>query len=344
MLRAEVMCQMSTDIPPDLPPDDPPKVPIDLPYPLLSLTNDVVLKIFFAARERRHLLMDFANTLLQLDGLIVSLEVINSAVTPEMIQQKGVILDIAALTAAKEHLQIEMQVRSHPYFLERAFFYASKLHSRQLVRGQRYDELRPSYCINILNFNQFDGKDPDRYRRVLTVLDRDTAEDFGTFLELHFYELLKFSKFMKKNPQGSGSPHLDNWLQLLKNPADKRMERAMRTDPVIKDAMQHLIEISGDMQVQELARMREVAEHEWASMIGTAEDKGRAEGEAKGRAEGRAEGRSEGRSEGEVLAKERILMSLLSAEATASLPNRALADLVGLPVERVAAMRKNLQR
>ena len=311
---------MSPEIPPDLPPD----FLRDLPYPLLSLTNDVVFKIFFAARERRHLLMDFANTLSQWDVPVVSLEVINPAVTPEMIQQKGVILDIAALTAAKDHIQIEMQARSHPYFLERAFFYASRLHSRQLVRGQRYHELRPSYAINILNFNQFDGKDPDRYRRVLTVLDRETAEDYGTLLEMHFYELTKFGKFMRKNPQGSGSPHLDNWLQFLKNPADQRMEKAMRTDPVIKEAMQHLIEISGDMQVQELARMREKAEHEWASMIGTAEDKGRAEGEA--------------------IAKERILMSLLSQEATASLPNGALADLVGLTVEHVASMRQSLKR
>ena len=316
MLRAEVICQMSPEISPDLPPD--------LPYPLLSLTNDVVFKIFFAARERRHLLMDFANTLSQFDIPVVSLEVINPTVTPEMIQQKGIVLDIAALTAAKEHIQIEMQARSHPYFLERAFFYASKLHSRQLVRGQRYHELRPSYSINILNFNQFDGKDPDRYRRVLTVLDRETAEDYGTFLEMHFYELTKFGKFIKKNPQGSGSPHLDNWLQFLKNPADKPMEKAMRTDPVIKEAMQHLIEISGDMQVQDLARMREVAEHEWASMIGDAEDKGRAEGEA--------------------ITKERFLMSLLATETTASLPDGTLAVLVGLPVDHVASKRKSLKR
>ena len=102
----------------------------------------------------------------------------------------------------------------------------------------------------------------------------------------------------------------------------------MRTDPVIKEAMQHLIEISGDMQVQELARMREVAEHEWASMIGDAEDKGRAEG----------------RAEGEVGAKERILASLLNSPSTAALPDDAIADLVGLTVEHVATMRKSLKR
>ena len=168
------------------------------------------------------------------------------------------------------------------------------------------------------------------------MLDRETAEDYGTFLEMHFYELTKFGKFIKKNPQGSGSTHLDNWLQFLKNPADKKMERAMRTDPVIKEAMQHLIEISGDMQVQELARMREVAEHEWASMIGDAEDKGRAEGEAKGRAEGEAKG--------EVRAAERFLASLLSTPSTAALPDGAIADLVGLTVEHVASMRKRLKR
>jgi flagellar biosynthesis/type III secretory pathway protein FliH len=136
--------------------------------------------------------------------------------------------------------------------------------------------------------------------------------------------------------------------------------------------MDRLKEISSDEQARQLARMREVGERDYRSGMksarkegleeglekgraegraegkaeGRAEGKaeGRAEGRAEGKAEGRAEGKAEGRAEGEAQAKRLFLKSLLKVPATGSLSDETLAQLVGLPIEQVAEMRRTLAK
>ena len=88
--------------------------------------------------------------------------------------------------------------------------------------------------------------------------------------------------------------------------------------------MDRLKEISSDEQARQLARMREVGERDQRSMLKSA--------------------RQEGLEEGLAEAKKQILKSLLDAPATVSLPDETLAQLVGLPVEQVAAMRRTLAK
>ena len=146
----------------------------------------------------------------------------------------------------------------------------------------------------------------------------------------------------------------------------------MRTDPIIKDAMKHLIDLSEDSEARELARIREKAEHDWASGMATARKaglkkglarglkKGRAEGKAEGRAEGefaglkkgRAEGevegfkkgRVEGKAEGEAGAKLRVLQSMLLSLQTSSLTDQEIARIVDLSIEEVSTMRARLSK
>ena len=150
----------------------------------------------------------------------------------------------------------------------------------------------------------------------------------------------------------------------------------MRTDPIIKDAMKHLIDLSEDSEARELVRIREKAEHDWASGMATARKaglkkglarglkkgraegeveglkKGRAEGKAEGRAEGKAEGRAEGefeglkkgRSEGEAGAKRQVLQAMLLSPQTSSLPDQEIARIVDLSVEEVSTMRARFSK
>ena len=106
-------------------------------------------------------------------------------------------------------------------------------------------------------------------------------------------------------------------------------------DPIIKDAMTHLNDISSDARARERARVREKSEHDWASMMADARRAGLAEGEAKGRVEGKAEGEAKGKVE--------VLKSLLQNPVTAALPNSELAALVSLPLELIAEVRASLR-
>ena len=130
----------------------------------------------------------------------------------------------------------------------------------------------------------------------------------------------------------------------------------MRTDPLIKDAMKHLIDLSEDSEAREIARIREKAEHDWASGMATARKaglkkglarglkQGRAEGKAEGRAEGEFEGLKKGRSEGEAGVKRQVLQVMLLSPQTSSLPDQEIARIVDLSVVEVATMRAHLAK
>ncbi len=106
-------------------------------------------------------------------------------------------------------------------------------------------------------------------------------------------------------------------------------------DPIIKDAMTHLNDISSDARARERARAREKSEHDWASMMADARRAGLAEGEANGKAEGKAKGKAE--------AKVEVLKSLLMNPVTAGLLDAELAALVSLPLELIAEVRASLR-
>lgn len=97
----------------------------------------------------------------------------------------------------------------------------------------------------------------------------------------------------------------------------------MKTDPVIKDAMKHLTEISADREALELARIRERAEMDLATSMARVLKKGI----KKGRAEVKLE----------------VLKALLLGPETSSLPDAEIARTVGVTQDQVAAMRKSLQ-
>ena len=98
--------------------------------------------------------------------------------------------------------------------------------------------------------------------------------------------------------------------------------------PELKDAKNALEELSAQDEAREIARVREKSRIHFDSLMAEAT----AKGEAKGKAEGKAEGSDEkARS---------VLMALLSAPETKSLPDARLAELTGLSVAVVATVRQ----
>jgi predicted transposase/invertase (TIGR01784 family) len=277
------------------------------------------------------LLRDLTNTMLRPKEPFEDLQVFNPGIDLETITHKAVVLDVLATTRTGEQVQIEMQASSQGFFRERALYYAARLYGSQLARGEDYEELRATYALNFLNFDLFPCQNPDQFVQTFRMREDRTGEPLSGHLEVHFVELLKFSRLLMKSPRGSGDEHLDHWLQFLLNPSDKRLEGIGRSDPIIGEAMDQLKEISSDEQARQLARMREVGERDYRSGMKSARREGLEEGLAKGRAEGLEEGRAEGleggRAEGEAQAKIGLLKSLLALPVTAALPNEALAEL-----------------
>ena len=104
------------------------------------------------------------------------------------------------------------------------------------------------------------------------------------------------------------------------------------SDPIINRAMKRLKDISSDDYARERARVRERAEHDWASMLSDA----RREGLAAGKADGKAEGQSEARLE--------FLRTLLTSPITEGLSDETLAEMVHLPRHLVEEIRAQIKR
>jgi len=289
---------------------------------------DVVFKMLLTRNGGGHLPLDLANTILRPSRPFEELRFLNPGIDLETIHHKAVVVDVLATTGTGEQVQIEMQAGRQNFFGDRALYYAARLHGSQLARGEDYEALRATYSINFLNFDLFECPNADQFVQTFRLREDRSGLVLSDQMELHFVELLKFQRLLMKNPRGSGNTHLDHWLQFLLNPSDRSLDRIGISDPIIGEAMDRLKEISSDEQARQLARMREVGERDYRSGMKSA----------------RKEGLEEGLEKGEAQAKKQILKSLLEAPATAALPDETLAQLVGLPVEQVAEMRRTLHK
>ena len=124
------------------------------------------------------------------------------------------------------------------------------------------------------------------------------------------------------------------------------------SDPIINRAMKRLKDISNDDYARERARVRERAEHDWASMLSDARREGLAEGKAEGLSlgkaeglsQGKAEGLADGKAEGQSEARLEVLRTLLTSPITAGLSDETLAEMVHLPRHLVEEMREHITR
>ena len=114
------------------------------------------------------------------------------------------------------------------------------------------------------------------------------------------------------------------------------------TNPDLKAAMESLEAISADKEAREIARLRDKAQHHWASEIRGARQEGKAVGEAKGKAEGEAKGKAEGEAKGKADTTLTNLRAMLISPATRNLANEVIAGVLGVEVNLVVAERHNL--
>jgi predicted transposase/invertase (TIGR01784 family) len=105
--------------------------------------------------------------------------------------------------------------------------------------------------------------------------------------EIHFLELPKMKKFSKQSP-------ITWWLEYLKNPHSKEVEKIGEFEPTIKEAVEMFDVITADEETQELLRMREKGERDFNSAMKNSRIEGRKEGIERGIVKGRAEGIEKG--------------------------------------------------
>ena len=240
------------------------------------LLDDYIFKRTFTKDNPNGILRDLLEAIL--DIKINNVQVLNTEIPKDLIDEKASKLDIRAEIDKEKIINIEMQVGYQGYIEKRSTLYMSKNITTQIKVAEQYDLLKPSIVINILNFNRFKRnsyhlvahmKFEKTKREEYVEMGYKKEEEIATdVLEMHFIEL---PKFIKKNAEAKTK--LEQWLWLIAGREDK-VKMSKLDNPEVKKAMKLVEEILSDPKEREIIDAREIARLNYNSGMAEAKKSG----------------------------------------------------------------------
>ena len=158
----------------------------------MALTIDYVFHAVFGrdTDESRGALMEILNIILERkDDPIMSIVLKNPINTAAREDEKETIMDIRAETSSGEELDIEMQSGNLRVYPDRVLFYGGRLVNSSLQQGFKYDKMKKSIVVSIINGILF--SEHDSCHSIFDVRERNTGLLLSDRLEFHFLELGK---------------------------------------------------------------------------------------------------------------------------------------------------------
>ncbi len=195
----------------------------------LSPKNDYLFKKLFTSKGNEDILCDFISA-------IIGREVVSAKVQMEKMLQreeeanKYGMLDIEVTLRDGSKIDVEMQRWDEVNHIKRTVYYAGKLISEQLQRGEAYDELKPVEIVYITDFNFLKG---EHYKTSTVIVDElNRREVIINELRFHYIEL---PKFRKSNPDMREK--LNQWLAFIDDQNKEWMNMAKDFNESISKAM-----------------------------------------------------------------------------------------------------------
>ena len=250
---------------------------------LLNPKIDFVFKKIFGSEEHPEILISFLNAVLKPKKPIVSVEIKNSDLEKEYIEDKFSRLDVKALTSNKEIINIEIQLKNEYNMIQRSLYYWSKLYEEQLSEGDRYDKLSRTVCINILDFKYLKN---DRFHNGYRLKEIETNEELTDLQEIHFIEIPKLKRFESAEEIVD---LLEGWVEFLRDPESEVIRKLEMSNKEIREAKDELYRLSRNSKERELYYLREKSLRDEISALANAEEKGLKEGLKQGLLEGKLE-------------------------------------------------------
>ena len=250
---------------------------------LLNPKIDFVFKKIFGSEEHPEILISFLNAVLKPKKPIVSVEIKNSDLEKEYIEDKFSRLDVKALTSNKEIINIEIQLKNEYNMIQRSLYYWSKLYEEQLSEGDRYDKLSRTVCINILDFKYLKN---DRFHNGYRLKEIETNEELTDLQEIHFIEIPKLKRFESTEEIVD---LLEGWVEFLRDPESEVIRKLEMSNKEIREAKDEPYRLSRNSKERELSYLREKSLRDEISALANAKEKGLKEGLKQGLFEGKLE-------------------------------------------------------
>ncbi|MBK5503106.1 MULTISPECIES: Rpn family recombination-promoting nuclease/putative transposase [Bacillus] len=245
---------------------------------LVNLRVDFAFKRLFGVEGNEDILIGFLNAVLQssLNEKIISLHLDDPHLPREQKDDKLSILDLRATLNNGIKLNIEIQVRDKKDMIKRSLFYWSGMYYSQMTQGMKYTELRPTICINIVDFILF--PEEEDFHNIGVVMNKKSKHVLTENMQLHFLEIPKVIREWQEDRMDPWDDILARWLLLFPAYEDEKLTTilegiAMEKDPVLKKAIEDWERLSSDKDFLRLYEAREKAIKDRISEIETAEEK-----------------------------------------------------------------------
>jgi predicted transposase/invertase (TIGR01784 family) len=261
----------------------------------LDPKNDYAFKKIFGSEKNKDILIHFLNDVVVFreGGKIQEVSFLKTTQDPETAAQKASLVDILCIDEKGTHYVVEMQVAKDEGFEKRAQYYASKVYTSQMQRGQPFHSLKEVIFLAIVDFVMFPSK--PGYKSDHVILDKKSHENDLKDFSFTFIELPKFTK-----PIASLEGMTEKWIYFFKY-ADETsgadFQKLIGEDFILGRVYEELNSIKwnqAELLTYEKADMIEKFQH--GCLLHQ-----RIEGKAEGMAEGMAQGMTRGIEEGKML-------------------------------------------
>ena len=250
-------------------------------YDLLGPKNDVVFQTLFSqGREKitKAMLEDILKIKIQKIDLDKRKDLLN-----DNKEDKNGRVDIRAVINDNVECDIEMQLYTHEKMIERFLYYWAKMYTANLQIGNRYQNLRKTISIIILDDKLPEFKEIAKSHTKWQLREEEYKKKILTsFCELHIIEVPKAIEEYKRNKKDETL----QWMMFLDNPGDKEVKKIMEENEDIKEAGEELERISQDERIRREALNAEIARRDNEQRMYEAKRDGKAEGRAEGIKEG----------------------------------------------------------
>jgi predicted transposase/invertase (TIGR01784 family) len=171
--------------------------------------TDYGFKKLFGEEDSKVYLIDFLNSIFS--GFIPHISELTYSKNEHLGNKqidRNAVFDLYCKSPDGNSFIIELQKIKQDYFKQRSLFYSTFALQEQAKKGKWDFNLKPIYCIGILNFN-LDNNDK-KYITKAKILDIETHQTVIEELNFAFIECQKFTKNISAN-----SSKQDKWLYVL---------------------------------------------------------------------------------------------------------------------------------
>lgn len=201
-------------------------------------------------------------------------------------QQKLGVMDLRTELEDGTKCNIEIQLDMQEHENERFLYYWANAYSRQLKRGEEYEQLHKTISIIILDHEIKELKGIEELDTKWQIRDNKTGKRLLTdFLEIIIVEIPKARRLYQENGQNK----ICQWMMFFDNPNKEELKEIMEENEKIKEAVEELTGMSKDEELRILAELREKGRRDEYARRQYAIKQGLAEGRERGLKEGQRE-------------------------------------------------------